>query len=160
MSTRLPRGPDYGAGIGASVIAEFVFIAMVMMVALVRGNDPWMVTRMPASFLLGPEAVQPPGFTSGDVALGMAMHLFLALLVGVIYAVALPRIGISPITGGLIAGAVLYLLGFWILPLAFPSWLAPFWLPPTGRALQAAAHAVYGAAFGLAYRKLAGPSQQ
>jgi hypothetical protein len=49
---------------------------------------------------------------------------------------------------------VLYLLGFWALPLLFPVWLSPFWLPPMGRALQAVAHAVYGVVFGVAYRRL------
>jgi hypothetical protein len=59
------------------------------------------------------------------------------------------------VAGGLIAAAVLYLLGFWLLPLLFPVWLAPFWLPPVGRLLQVVAHAVYGVIFGLAYRRLA-----
>lgn len=148
--------PHYQAGIAASLVAEVVFILMVMMVAWVRGMDPWMVTRVPASFLIGPEAVQPPGFVPGDVALGMMMHLILGVAVGLIYAALLPRLRVSPITGGLIAAALLYALGFWILPIAFPSWLAPFSLPPTGRALQAVAHLVYGLAFGLSFLRLAG----
>lgn len=145
--------PRYAAGITASLIAEAVFIVMVAMVALLRGKDPWMVTRVPASFLLGPDAVQPPGFVAGDVLLGLGMHLALAVLVGVIYAALLPRLGVSPIVGGLITAAALYGLGFWLLPLLFPTWFAPFWLPPTGRALQAVAHTVYGVVFGLAFRK-------
>lgn len=56
--------------------------------------------------------------------------------------------------GGLITGAVLYALGFWVLPLLFPVGLAPFWLPPLGKLLQAMAHAVYGVVFGFAYRQL------
>lgn len=135
----------------ASLTAEAVFMVMVAMVALIRRNDPWMVTRVPASLLLGPDAVQPPGPVPGDVALGLLMHLLLGILVGVLYAVLLPRLGVSPVVGGLIAGGVLYAFGFWVLPLLFPTWLAPFWLPPTGRALQAMAHAVYGWVFGAAY---------
>lgn len=145
--------PRYAAGITASLIAEAVFIVMVAMVALLRGKDPWMVTRVPASFLLGPAATHPPGFVAGDVLLGLGMHLALAVLVGVIYAALLPRLGVSPIVGGLITAAALYGLGFWLLPLLFPTWLAPFRLPPTGRALQAVAHTVYGVVFGLAFRK-------
>ncbi len=146
---------NYRAGIVASLIAEAVFILMVAMVSLQRGMDPWMVARMPGSFLLGPAAVQPPGFVLADVALGMLMHLLLAILVGVIYAAILPRLGVSPLVGGLIAGAMLYMLGFWILPLLFPTWLAPFWLPPMQKMMQAVAHAVYGWVFGLAYQRLA-----
>lgn len=100
---------------------------------------------------MGPDAIQRPGFVLEDVGAGMAMHFLLAVIVGVIYTALLRRIGVSPISGGLITAAVLYLLGFWALPLAFPTWLAPFWLPPTGRALQAAAHGAYGVVFGFAY---------
>lgn len=154
MSTRLR--PHYSAGVGASLIAEAVFIGTVAMVALVRGMDPWRVSRMPGALVLGPSAVGPPGFVAGDVVLGLLMHLWLGILVGLLYAALLPRLGLSPLAGGLIAAAILYALGFWALPLFFPAWLAPFWLPPVGRALQAAAHAVYGVVFGLSYRRLAG----
>jgi hypothetical protein len=145
---------DYGAGVAASLVAEAVFIIMVAMVSVVRGMDPWMVTRVPAAFLLGPDAVQPPGFVPGDVLTGMLMHLWMSILVGLIYAAMLPRLKITPIVGGLIAGALLYLMGFWLLPLLFPAWLAPFWLPPMGRMLQAVAHAVYGLVFGIVFGQL------
>lgn len=150
--------PRYGAGVAASLAAEAVFIGMVAMVAALRDRDPWMVTRVPASFLLGPEAIRPHGFVAGDVLIGLLTHLWLATLVGLVYAAVLPRLRISPVMGGLIAAAVLYALGFWILPLAFPVRLAPFWLPPTGRALQAGAHAVYGVVFGFVFGALVGRS--
>jgi hypothetical protein len=147
-----PRG-EHAAGIAASLAAEAVFIALVASIAGLRGKDPWGVTRVPASFLLGPEAIRPPGFVPGDVGLGIFLHLALGVLVGVLYAVFLPRLGVTPIAGGLIAGGVLYALGFWLLPILFPDWLAPFWLPPDGRALQALAHVVYGVVFGLVYER-------
>lgn len=145
----------YGAGIAASLVAETAFILMVMMVSWMRGMDPWMVTRVPGAFVLGPAAATPPGFAPTDVAVGLAMHLVLAIIVGALYAALLPRTGLSPIAGGLVTAAILYTLGFWALPLLFPGWLAPFWLPPTGRALQAVAHAVYGTVFGWTYGRLA-----
>jgi hypothetical protein len=148
------RSPAYRAGVVASLGGEAVFILMVAMVSLLRGMDPWMVARVPGSFVLGPSAVQPPGFVPGDVLIGLLMHLWLGILVGVTYAALLPRLRISPVMGGLIAAAVLYALGFWTLPLLFPRWLAPFWLPPTDRLLQAVAHAVYGWVFGYAYMRL------
>lgn len=151
-----PSRREYRAGIASSLVAESVFVAMVAAVALMRGMDPWKVPRVPASFLSGPDAVHPPGFVPSEVALGLTMHLVMGVLVGVIYAAVLPRMGVSPVVGGLITGGVLYALGFWILPLLFPVWLAPFWLPPTGKLLQAAAHVVYGVVFGAAYRRLSG----
>lgn len=147
---------DYRSGVLASLVAEAVFIGTVMMISAARGMDPWMVTRVPGSFVLGPSATQPPGFVPGDVLIGMLMHLGLGILVGLIYATLLPRLGLSPVVGGLITAAILYALGFWVLPLVFPRWLAPFWLPPTGRLLQAVAHAVYGGVFGLTYLWLLG----
>ncbi|HEV2149697.1 MAG TPA: hypothetical protein VGR37_20015 [Longimicrobiaceae bacterium] len=148
-------GPRYAAGVGASLVAEVVFIAVEAIVSLVRGMDPWMAARMPGALALGPGAVQPPGFVPGDVAVGLLTHLGLGIVVGLVYAALLPRLGISPLVGGLIAGAVLYGLGFWLLPLLFPAWLAPFWVPPVEKGVQAATHAVYGVVFGWAYRRLA-----
>ena len=145
----------YREGVAASLIAEAVFVSMVMMVSWIRGMDPWMVTRVPASLFMGPEAVRPPGFVPGDVLLGMLTHFWLAILVGVIYAALLPRLRISPVVGGLVAAAALYALGFWILPLLFPVWLSPFWLPPTGKILQVMAHGVYGWVLGAAFSRLA-----
>lgn len=149
---------DYTAGVFASLVAEVVFMSMVAVVAALRGMDPWMVVRVPASFLIGPNAVQPPGFVAGDVALGLMLHILLAVIVGLIYAALLPRLGLHPVTGGIITGAILYVLGFWLLPLLFPDWLAPFRLPPTDMVLQALAHAAYGVTLGLVYGRLAARS--
>lgn len=146
--------PRYGAGVIASLVAEAVFIAIVMMASWLRGTDPWMVTRMPGSFLLGPDAVRPPGFEPGDVLIGMLAHLGLGILVGLLYAALRPRLGVSPVAGGLITGGILYALGFWILPLAFPEWLAPFSLPPMEKMLEAVTHAVYGWVFGVVFARL------
>lgn len=129
-------------------------MVMVAGVAWWREQSPWQVVKMPATFLLGPQAVLPAGFAPQDIALGLAAHLGASILVGVLFAWALPRLCLAPLTGGLLLGGLLYLFGFWVLPLLFPHWLAPFWLPPPERALQALAHAVYGVIFGLTYRML------
>ncbi len=145
--------PHYSAGVRASLIAEVVFIAMVMMVSWVRGKDPWKVVRMPASFAVGPDAIRPPGFEPGDVLIGLLWHLWLSVLVGIIFAVLRPRLGVTPVVGGLITGGILYAVGFWILPLSFPQWLSPFWLAPDEKALQAVAHVIYGWIFGWAFAR-------
>ncbi|MFW6084483.1 MAG: hypothetical protein ACODAA_04660, partial [Gemmatimonadota bacterium] len=119
----------YGAGVLASLIAEVVFVGLAAAMAAVRTGDPWTPVRLPGALLLGPAAVRPSGFVAGDVVVGAAMHLWLGVLVGLLYAALLPRLGVSPLGGGLIAGLVLYLLGFWVLPQLYPDWLAPFRLP-------------------------------
>jgi hypothetical protein len=159
MNTVPSARPAFAAGVYASLIAEAVFIAMVAMVSALRGMDPWMVTRMPAAFIIGPDAVQPPGFVPADVALGMTMHVALAIVVGLVYATLLPRLRLHAVAGGIITGAILYGLGFWLLPILFPRWLAPFWLPASGKLLEAMAHAVYGVALGLAFGRLADDSR-
>ena len=107
------------------------------MVAIVQKSDPWGPSRMAAALLLGPEAVQPAGFVIGDVLAGLALHGGMAVLVGVLYALLLPRFRLSPITGGVATGMILYAFGFWVLPLLFPKWLSPFWLPLSGKFMQA-----------------------
>lgn len=129
-------------------------MSIVAVVSLARGKDPWAVVRMPATFLVGPAAVEPPGLVAGDVLLGVLGHLWMGVLIGLIFAALLPRLGISPITGGLITGAVLYVLGFWVLPLLFPQWLAPFWLPPADKVLEAVTHGLYGLVFGISFKRL------
>lgn len=144
------------AGVSAAVLAEVVFTALVFGMRVLRGLDPWAAVKVPASFLIGPEAVRPVGFVPGDVALGVLAHLFFAGVVGSIYAAIVPRTALSPLAGGLLAGAILYGFGFWILPALFPDWLGPFSLPAEGRAGQALTHLVYGLALGFAYKRLRG----
>jgi hypothetical protein len=145
--------PRYTAGITASLIAEAVFITVNMPILAVMGKDAWAVARMPASLVAGPSVMEPPGFAPADVLLGLGMHVALGILVGVVYAALLPRLGVSPIVGGLIAGAVLYLLGFVLLPAVFPDWLAPFRVPRLMHMIEIITHAVYGVVFGLAFRR-------
>lgn len=146
--------PRYAAGITASLIAEAVFIAVNMPILAVMGKDVWAVARMPGSLVAGPSVMEPPGLVPADVLLGLGMHASLGILVGLVYAALLPRLGVSPIAGGLIAGAVLYLFGFIILPAVFPGWLAPFRVPPLMHMIEIITHAVYGVVFGLAFRRL------
>jgi hypothetical protein len=151
VTTRRPR---YAAGIGASLIAEAAFILLTMPVLAAMGKDVWAVVRMPAALVAGPGVMEPPGWVPGDVLLGVAMHAGLGILVGVVYAVLLPRLALAPIAGGVIAGAVLYVLGFVVLPALFPEWLAPFRVPPVMHAVEIVMHGIYGIVFGLAFRRL------
>jgi len=146
--------PRYAAGIGASLIAEAAFVLLTMPVLAAMGGDIWAVVRMPAALIAGPEVMQPPGWVPEDLLLGLTMHIGLGVLVGVVYAFLLPRLGVAPVTGGLIAGAVLYLLGFVVLPAIFPEWLRPFRVPPVMHLVEILMHGVYGIVFGLAYRRL------
>jgi hypothetical protein len=135
-------------------VAEAVFIGLTMPVLAVMGRDVWAVVRMPAALVAGPEVMQPPGWVPEDVLLGIAMHVGLGFLVGLVYALLLPRLDVTPVTGGLIVGAVLYVLGFLVLPRIFPEWLAPFQVPPVMHGIEIVMHAVYGVIFGWTYQWL------
>lgn len=143
----------FGAGIGASLVAETVFILSKVPILAATGGDVWAVVRIPAAMAVGPEAMRPTGWVPADVLLGGAMHVGMAILVGILYAILLPRLGISAVAGGLLAGAVLYLFGFLVLPAVFPDWLAPFRLTPIRHLVEIAMHGAYGLVFGWSYRR-------
>lgn len=146
--------PRYAAGIGASLIAEAAFIVLTVPVLAAMGRDIWAVVRMPAALVAGPPVMEPPGWVPADVLLGLSMHVGLGIVVGIFYALLLPRLALAPIIGGLLAGGLLYLIGFLLLPGIFPDWLAPFRVPPVMHAVEVLLHAVYGAVFGFAYLRL------
>lgn len=143
----------YGAGIGASLVAEAAFVLFTMPILAAMGKDSWAVVRMPAAMVVGPEAMLPPGWAPVDILLGAAMHAGMAILVGVLYAVLLPRIGVSAVAAGLMAGATLYVVGFFVLPALFPEWLAPFRMSPVMHLVQIVMHGIYGFVFGWSYRR-------
>ncbi len=145
----------YGAGIGASLVAETAFVLSTMSLLAVMGRDVWAVVRLPAVLAWGPKVTRPHGWVLEDVLLGAAMHAGLAILVGICYAVLLPRLAVSAVIGGLMAGAALYVLGFLVLPAVFPEWLAPFRVSPVMHLAQIAMHAGYGFVFGWSYRRTA-----
>lgn len=55
-------------------------MAAVALMSWLRGEDPWKVVKVPASFVIGAEATRPPGFVPADVLLGLLMHLFFSVL--------------------------------------------------------------------------------
>ena len=146
------KEPDYPTGVAASLMAEAGFLFLAVAAMWLQGKSPWMPPRMPATLIVGPQALYPSGFVPHDIVLGLLMHLWLAVLVGVLYAALRPRLGVSPVVGGLITAGILYALGFWVLPALFPEWLASFRLPPDGRILQAILHGLYGLLFGWTFR--------
>lgn len=141
----------YASAIAASLGAEVVFVGVTMGLSQLQGKDPWHITRAPASLLVGPAATHPAGFHASDVALGLAMHLVLGVLVGVAYAELLRRFPLPPVVAGLLAGGLLYTLGTYVLPELFPYWFSPMEKGPRERGMAAATHALYGLAFGLLY---------
>jgi hypothetical protein len=148
------RSPDYTAGIVASLVAETAFVGVMMGLMAAHGKDPWKPTRASASLVFGPEVAEPPGFVPADVVRGLSMHVTYSMLAGELYAVLLPRLKLTPVQGGLVTGGVFYALGSYILPGAFPEWVAPMKKSLKEKVMTAVVHAFYGVVFGLAYGAL------
>ncbi len=142
----------YGAGIGASLVAEAAFILGMMLILAAMGKDALAVVRLPAVMVVGPDAMLPQGWELLDVVLGGTMHVGMSILVGILYAVLVPRSGVSALAAGLMTGAALYVVGFLVLPSLFPGWLAPFRMSPVMHLVQIVMHAIYGIVFGRLYR--------
>ncbi|AFZ69302.1 hypothetical protein [Deinococcus peraridilitoris] len=149
--------PRYTAGLLASLSAETAFILINALASALQGNSPWMVVRVPAVFMVGPDALEPAGFAGNDVLLGLFLHLVMSAAVGLVFAWLSAHLTISPVALGLVTAAVLFFFGFWLLPTLFPLWLSPFALSPKGMLVQTATHVVYGVVFGAAYRQLSTP---
>jgi hypothetical protein len=151
---RISERANFRAGISASLVAEAAFVPSMMALMAARGKDPWMVTRASASLVFGPEVATPPGFVPADVARGLTMHVTYSVIAGVLYAALLPRLHLSPVQAGLVAGGVLYALGSYILPATLGEWVQPMVKSPREKAMTAVMHAFYGVVFGLAFKQL------
>ena len=144
----------YTAGVVASLFAEVVFTALGVAISALRKEDVWGTVKMPGALVLGSDRTQTGSWLTSEIGVGILMHVLLAVLVGIIYSALLPRLRISPTSGGVAAGLILYLLGVWILPAAFPNWLTSWRVPLIDRAIELVTHLIYGVVFGMAYSSL------
>ena len=93
------KEPHYPTGVAASLMAEVGFLFLAVAAMWLQGKSPWMPPRMPATLIVGPRALHPPGFVPHNIVLGLLMHLWLAVLVGGLYAALRPRLRV-PRGGG------------------------------------------------------------
>ncbi len=79
----------------AGAIAGIVFAMFEMIVAEIQGNGFFMPLRMIGAIVLGEEALQPSYSLASAASAGMAVHMMLSVIYGVVFAViltALPSI--------------------------------------------------------------------
>ena len=152
--SKTTQSVHYTAAVIASLVAEAVFTFLGVGISAVRNEDVWGTVKMPAALVLGSDGMQASSRLTSQIEIGILMHVLLAVLVGWIYAVLFPQLRISPISAGVATGLILYLLGLWILPAAFPNWLSSWRVPLTDLVIEAGTHVIYGVVFGIAYRIL------
>lgn len=141
------------AAIWSGLVAGIVFMALEMaLVMLVQGESPWAPPRMIAAIGMGDGVLPPPAtFDPGIVAVGMAIHFALAIVLAIILAWAIsrfePRLGAS-IVGGAIFGLVVYYIDFYGFTALFP------WFAMARGPIGIFAHAVFGAVAGGTYHAI------
>lgn len=150
---------DLKSAVVAGLIAGAVFIALEMaLVALLQGMSPWAPPRMIAAIALGEGVLPPPDtFDAGIVAVAMAIHFVLSVLLAVVLGWAISRSSLrltASVVGGTVFGLVVYFVDFYGFTAVFP------WFAMARGTISIVAHAVFGAVLGGTYHVLASRSQQ
>jgi hypothetical protein len=118
-TTEISRGHAIGGGILAGIVGGIVMDVLMAFTASQRGRDIWPVFKGAATPFLHDRAMRP-GFDAGAVALGSALHLGIAIVWGLIFALVaygLPRS--ATVVAGAMYGVVVWLVMYFIvLPIA------------------------------------------
>lgn len=130
-------------------------LAMTLVAALLTGaldQDLWLQPKVIASLVLGSSAGEAAGFALAPVALGLLIHLGVAMLLGWLFAhfmhhiARLPSDFGVPEVAGVVFGLLIWVVAYFVvLPLAAPGLLSIY---APALLIQ---HLVYGASTGLLY---------
>ncbi|TDD55227.1 hypothetical protein [Saccharopolyspora elongata] len=129
--------------VAGGLIAGVAFIALNSWFATSTGMDPFAPFKMIATLAQGP----PP--ESGTVWIGMAIHLVLSILFGILFAAITQGWagGRTVAALGLLYGGVLYVINFQVLSRFVEYWSA--FHTSANQPFELAAHLVFGAVLAL-----------
>ena len=142
--------PRLGAVAVASIVAALVFAMMEMaLVALVMGQPWYGPLHMIAAIGMGPSGVlpPPPSFNLGVAGVAMAIHVLMALFLGLVLSTLLLafRSGWAWIIG-MVFGIALYYINFYGFTALFP------WFAEARGWIGFVSHAAFGLVLALIYR--------
>ncbi len=148
---------NWGAVIGAGLIAGLVFMVMEMMlVATVGGGSLWGPPRMIAAIGLGREVLPTgeaaPTFDAGVMMTAMAIHFALSLVLAVVMALILRAMkvgGGAALALGGVFGLIVYFITFYGFTALFP------WFENARNWISILSHIVFGMVLAGTYRALA-----
>ena len=154
---RLPNWP-------AAAVAGFAAGAVLMVLELfwstmVTDVSPWTTSRMVASIVLGPDTMQTSDFSVGVVAVAMATHYVLGIVLGLILAAIIApfhfdsSIGMVLLTGA-VFGLVVYLFNFYGMARFFS------WFDDMRGWSTLVAHLIFGMSAAIIYWKLERPIKE
>jgi hypothetical protein len=152
----MPDRINLKAAVSAGLIAGIVFMMLEMaLVGTVGGQSPWGPPRMIAAIGMGEGVLPPPAtFDMGIVMMGMAIHLILSILLGLVLGWVISHWRMSQITAivaGTLFGVLVYFFNFYIMTAVFP------WFAMARGTISIVAHAVFGLVLGWAYHAIAKP---
>jgi hypothetical protein len=146
-----PRSVAAGGAI-AGLIGGLAMAVVGALLALATQADIWYMPKAIAAVVLGQPALANTGFDAAPVIVGTLIHFIVSAVLGVIYALLMSRVlrvtteyG-APVVGGLVYGAVIWLIAYFIVaPLLNPLLLEVY---APSLIIQ---NLVYGTVTGLAY---------
>ena len=142
---------DWSSAIWSGIIAGAVFMMLEMvMVPLFVGGSPWGPPRMIAAIGMGKGVLPPPDtFALVPMIVAMAIHFMLAIVLAVVLALFVNRMGIGMAAlAGAVFGLAVYLINFYGLTAFFP------WFEMARNWISIFAHVMFGAVAALAYKWL------
>ncbi|MCI0454121.1 MAG: hypothetical protein L0Y68_03890 [Candidatus Dadabacteria bacterium] len=141
---------DWSAAVWAGVISGVVFLLISMLLAYVYIGSPWVITRLIASIVMGPDVLPPPAtFDATIFIVSVIINLILSIAFACILATIFHRWGLLVgIIGGALFGLALYLINFYTFSIIFPwFFLMKSWI-------MVISHVVFGALAGGIYEAL------
>jgi hypothetical protein len=151
------RSPDWTvaaiAGFGAGGV--LMLLELLWMVTT-QADNPWQTSRMVAAIAMGRDVLGVEGYSSGVLAVALAVHYALGIAFGIVLGALIASFHFDSSVGmalaaGAVFGLLLYVCNFYVIASAFP------WL----RALQgwsaAFGHLVFGMIAAYTYLKLERP---
>ena len=140
------------AGAVAGLLAGAVMVLLSPILALISGIDIWLPPKLIAATIMGPAALDTPGFALQPILIGALIHFVTSVLLGFAFGLFfnrlmhLPTEYGMPLMVGLAYGVVIFMLAYgFVLPAVNPI-LRDFLVPPF-----LAQNIVFGVCVGLFY---------
>lgn len=154
VEAQAPDMPDWGAAGWAGLLAGAVFMAVELLGAAITGAS-WMPSRLIAAVVLGDRILEPrPEYNAIINGSALMVHATLSLFYARLMALIFYRQKLYfAVEEGVVFGACLYLLNFYVLPILFP-------FVADGRGIWTfLSHLAYGACVPLFYRRFTSSRQ-
>jgi hypothetical protein len=127
FSPRLRQLVDWRSALWAGLIAGTAFLLLnLLLTPMAIGGNAWVLIRLEASILLGPDILAPPVTPDGGALVAaLVTHYALSVAFAFLVTYVLHRWGlVVGILGGAAMGLALYAINFYSLTYFFPQFFA------------------------------------